>query len=495
MAREPNNALAIVGGGISGLISAMNALDRGAKDVHVYEANAKGLGGKIQTGYIQAGEKRVAISMGPEFIDKEHTTLVALAQRLGVKLEVCEEQSKEVFQAQDGTLIPDFIKQYAPIAKEIIRIREAMQNDPELKNSMKSTSAKALLQSLGSKTPAVENPSLLQRVYNLVTFSSNRVSQKVIDCALAGSSHDLGMNAENVTAAQFISETSPNPQRFLASTCDYRVEGGTAAIIDALRAHLEERGVQFHLGHNVSAVQKQQDGGIDLTFETAEGTHNVKGAKVIMAVPTYALSKIKGLEFLKLEENQPQYNQYGKLTVALKPGVATPDANYFLGESECWSPADGLMTFLVHNHDGAKPAQVIQRTLANAAQAFGTTVEQMFDMTPGKFLYNDPKEVACLSVPSPKNAVQMERLFAQMEKMTDQGIGFVSTYLPLPDGGVGFMECGAHVSERLCDRMFGRVREVEAPIAQMQQPMKEARPFAERILAEQANRGGTTLAV
>ncbi len=525
-----NNGTVIVGGGISGLLAAKAALERGEKDVTVFEAS-KRFGGKLVSGRI---DDKI-VNMGAEFIDDENVKLRQLAEQLKVPLIPTGEQSSEIFQSPSGRMQPDFLKQYAPIARDIAKLRDAAERDPKLAERMKSMSARELMEEVGGRaavnentgffasagiaiynivTPVVEfvlnAPAMIaDGAYNLFTGSSqksfrirfdraNRVSRETMETALHAMTKELGATADNITAAQFMSETSPSEDRFLTSTCDFRVDGGTAALTDALKKHLEEKGVKFESGHKLLSLQKDGDDKI-MTFETPEGEKTIRSKKTIMALPTYALGKIKGFEFLGLQDNQVQYTKNAKITLKVRPGVKLPTdgANAFLSESECWSPQPGLLTFLYHNEHGESPSVVMNKAMQNYAAAFGMKPDDIFYIDNGKpqagtFAYSNPGEAPCWSTPNPKNARQMEALFAKMEALSEQGLGFVGTYIPLPDGGVGFMECGAASVERVCDRMFGPVRaqEHEVSLSPELQPQHQ-HAITARLRAEQANsRGG-----
>lgn len=471
----------IVGGGISGLMAAKAALERGEKNIRILEAG-KDVGGKLISGKMSERFGGQTINMGAEFVDRDNEKIVALAKELGVALHENKDQVRELFQSPSGKMMPDFLKQFKPMHEAMAKLRERMEKDPDFANQVKGKSAAELMNELRKITARKENPTIFERFLNLVTFNDNTVPKEVVDTALSAAEKELGAKAENITAAQFLSEFSPEPDRFLASTCDYRVEGGTAVLIQKLKEYLKSKGVEFDTSHKLTQVQKTGEGNErELTFAVgSEGeTKKIKTSKMIMALPAYALPKISWLgkdgaadpemDFIK-DIGEIQYTKNAKFTVALKPGVQLPTNgdNTFLSGSENWSPGDGLLTFLVHVEDGNRNGarEVMKAALENYASSFGMKADDLFYLsdqgTPvaGSFVYTHPGDAPCWSTPSPKNHQKMQELFAKMETMTQNGLGFVGTYIPLPTGGVGFMECGAAAAQRVGELMFGPIREL-----------------------------------
>lgn len=504
----------VVGGGISGLLSAYNLMKQGvpAADITIYEAD-KRVGGKIISGKI--GD--YTVNMGAEFIDEENVKMRKLAEEIGVKLLPTGEQSTELFQSPSGRMMPNFLKDFAPIARRMEQLHAAMIQDHALAEQMKSISAKELMDTLGKQVVVNENPGLIGSIGNFLYDTmmkitlrpqrANRVSQEVIDTALHAATKELGASSHQITAAQFLSEFSPSEDRFLASTCDYRVEGGTEALVSALHKRLQESGVTFEQGHKLESVQRQNDEK-HLTFSTPDGEKKITSGNVIIALPAYALPKIQWLDgngnpdktmaFLN-EMSDVQYTQNAKITFKVKPGVKLPTdhANAFLAMGECWSPDPGYLTVLAHNEKGEAPLLVMQKAMNGYAQAFGLKAEDVFEMDNGRplagsFVYTNPGQAPCWSTPSPENHHQMEQHYAKMASMSDQGLGFAGTYIPLPDGEVGFMECGAASAEHVCERMIAaerahsksHVQEHTRAHAPAHGHEAHAPSFAERALAE-----------
>ncbi|MDX2072777.1 MAG: FAD-dependent oxidoreductase [Alphaproteobacteria bacterium] len=511
------NQTVIVGGGISGLMAALAAVERGETDVHVYEASNR-LGGKVLSGRTSKEFGSRTINMGAEFIASEEKSMIELAQKLGVPLVPDGGgQQKEIFQAPDGTMMPDFVQDYSKYYfAKTEKIRAEMEKDPQLAEVMQSVSAETFVNNL--RNQSAEHFINEQKVWakpswgigdylyaagswvytqgeKIYSMAAGRPSQQIADTALSAAQHEEGALAKNITATQYMSEFAVTPDRFQACDCGLRVQGGTAALIDALEAHLKKNNVQFHMNHKLEAVGKNGEEKI-LTFSGPDGEKIITTEKAVIALPAYVLPKIKGLELLKMDENQVQYTKNVKFTVVTKPGADLPEANAFFANSQSWSPEEGLHTFLAHNEHGEDKDTVMKKVMANYAKAVGKRVEDIFYVdangkpVQGSYVYTNPGDAPCWSTPSPLNAAAIAKLFSKMEALAGQGLAFVGTYFPTPDGNTGFMECGAESVERMSDRMFGppllQAHEVGLS-QQLSQPMPS---LASRVRGAQQEPGG-----
>jgi hypothetical protein len=500
-AESANPGTAIVGGGISGLYSALLALDSGQRDIHVYEATDR-VGGKIKSTTVNGQ----VLNMGAEFIDDEHSHIVDLVNRLqhdpefrakypgfvdALELQPCIDQKTALFQGPDGKVDRNFITQYAPVAEQVIHDREIMESNLAYAAQLKSMPLPAYLNHLHETVTTDAQQGLLTRLWHKLTLQSNRVPMSVIAMAADSFSGEGGQPVANITAAQFIAETSPTVTQFLGCGASSRVKGGTHAMIEALHHYLEDKGVHFHFGEKLESATKGAQGGVDLTFASANGTHSLHTPNAMIGLPSYALAGVKGLETFGLPPQATQmladvqYTNNVKFTIPLKPGVQVPQLNLFSpGGVESWTPAPGFLTFLCNNHDGLKPAQLVKQCVDSYVAAYGQgkTADDLFDMGPGKIAMANPGKAGCWSTPSHKNAVANEQLFKKMESLADQGLGLVGTYMPLDDGGVGFMECGAASAERVHARMMAaaqeRSQEAAMPRTHFQDMVRSAAPAA-----------------
>lgn len=541
-----NKPTVIVGGGISGLTAALEALDRGETDIHIYEASDR-MGGHIRSEKLG----NYTVNKGAEFIDSKEDAphLHKLAARLKVDLLDAGEQGKEMFFSASGKPLPNFLKDYAPVARRLAEIREQAETDPAFAEKINAMSARELVTKAVSEAPVEQSYTLFEPsqnftlnllitvanfayaavrsvgdvLYNgamMLTFQSsraNRVSSEVAETALAAMEKEQGATADNITAAQCLSEFSPSEKRFLAGSCGYRVDGGTEELIKKLEAHLanskDEHGnpkVHFHKGHTLTSVKSLGGNEREFTFATADGEQKVTSGKSVMALAAYSLPKIEWLDangrpdadmaFLK-EMGKVQYTNNAKVTFRLKPGVKIPDANIFMPEGEFWSPDAGYMTVLYHNVNGKKPPEVMQEVMAGYARMLGKEVHEVFEVDAsgkplqGSVAYTNPGNAPCWSTPSPKYHKLMLANFQKMEALSHKGLGFAGTYIPLPDGCVGFMECGAASAERACERMFGPARAREHEIDMSQNLSPQVHSFASRAKQDKGSQKSSWLGI
>jgi monoamine oxidase len=340
--------LAIIGGGITGLAAAYEAVKRGQSNIHVYEASNR-LDGKIQSGQVNG----ITINRGAEFIDGDHEHLIALAHELGVNLVENTGMAREEFVRPNGKVMAadDFYAAYKPYAEQIIRDREEIARNPngQLAQLLGKLTLDQYASMLGQQV-APGPRSFLQALTDTLTFRGNP-AKEVLGMAAHSYASEVGQPIGNISATQFMAETTPDTETFLASDCKWRVEGGTEALIVKLREALAAKGVHFHTGAELASIQKNADGKTALHFNNP--ALDVQAAKTILALPAYSLAKVEGLGALGMSaESQAlirdtQYTNSYKLTIAFNPGMQPPEGAFYSPAGfQCWSPAPGLLTIL-----------------------------------------------------------------------------------------------------------------------------------------------------
>ena len=446
------NGLAIVGGGISGLSAAIAAIENGQdpSQIHIYEASGR-LGGKIQNAEIN--DKTV--NAGAEFIDS-NSRMLDLCNKLGVKLIRSEDQNALNFQGPDGRAIADkdFFEAYAPIEQRIFQDKQkiAAEPDGEVARQLNALSFEDYMRVLGASVQIQKERSVFQVFKDWFTGNKNRVAPDIIEAAIAAYSAEVGQPSRNISALQFVHEASSQPQEFLASDCAYRVEGGTEQIIHAAKAYLIAHGVKeenFHLNAKLDSVAKTGNT-FSLSFADPQlGT--IQTNKVVMALPSYALSKVQGLSSLGISERtqatlaQTQYTNNVKFMVSLKPGVQLPNANFFSNDGfQSWRPESGVMTFLANadklgNRENSK--ELVMRCLEKYAEAHGVKAADIFDVSPGNLVFNNPGKSPCYATPRVSQALALEGLRTDFSHLAS-GASVVGTFIPDKNGSIGFMDCG-----------------------------------------------------
>lgn len=434
--------VAIVGGGISGLLAAKQFADKGYS-VDLFEASNQRLGGKIETFELN----NVPIDMGAEFIDS-NSRLLPLARSLGLEPMECADKDRHIIQLSDGTLLSDreFLDTLQPIISTIKSDKETITQEPnsELARNIDAMSLTDYLHAINhSNLPSVWLDTLA-RIY----------------------SAEACRKPEQISAQQFLAESSsdlsPEIGSLLASDSAYRIPGGMEGLIVALKNSLESKGVTFHLGTKATRVEKQ-DGQFALTFDPAQSTRTFD--KVVFALPTKALSRIDGLSEIGVPQDvlttlaECQYTHGVKMSVMLRPNVrALPSNSRFKSGAgfEAWQVDDNVMTFLIGGKapEELKGKALAMQVLETFAQAYGKHADDIFD-TQSIALRGPDLERPCYASPAPGQTAALHDLSASVDALAEQNIGIIGTYIPSRSGGsIGFMDNALESAERIAGIMI-----------------------------------------
>lgn len=476
---NPSPHAIVVGGGLTGLVAAKKLLDQGYR-VSVLEASDR-LGGKIQTD--RTGRMgNHTVNLGAEFIDSEHTQVQGLCQEMGLKLLPANDQQKEVFQSPNGWISgEEFHAAYAPYAEKIIHDKQ-----------------QTIVQDRWSERSVVLNAkNLVQYMHDISNVPENQPLPEVLQTAMNAYAAEAGRRPDQISALQFVQEASPEKGSLLASDCGWRIEGGTEKLIEALHKHLAERGVEFRLNTPTARIEASPSG--PRVWPAGAG-EPLTADKLVLAVPTPALSRIDGLETLNLtpEERQTiggaQYTQGAKFFVTMKDGVTAPQSCFFSPEGfQAWSSEPGMMTFLVGGNllEQQKGVSLIQHCLASYASAQGYTPEQVFNLDPQTMVYGGPdQQKPCYASPAPGQVISLGSLWQAQERLAKQGVALAGSYMPVrgKNGvGVGFMECGVNAGQRAVEALIQTSPRVA--------PAGSGLSFAERVRSATSHSNAATPSV
>lgn len=442
--------VAVVGGGISGLMAAKELVDKGFH-VDLFEGDRR-LGGKIQTAAPNALSGYV-VNLGAEFMDsrEKNPRMVGLCEQLGVTLVNASDQTTEQFHLPDGTLLSGevFHTAYKPLAERVIADKAnliAAERWTERAKQLDAMTLKDYLQELAASIPGGVDP-------------------RIIETAARVYGSEIGRDPEHASALQFVNESSSSLGTFLNSDCAYRVEGGTEKIVDALRGYLTSKGVSFHTSAKINSLSKT-NGQFQLGFESAPSDVPATFDKVVMALPSYALGKIEGLEALGVTTEQrallqqAQYTHSAKFFVKLKEGATIDDACFFSGKGfQAWTSQPGMLTFLVGGEtpNSSKGMKLVTECLDTYAKAHGKNAEDLFQLEPQHVVFAGPDtQRPCYCSPSKMQAIGLGGLISGFEKLAASGLGIVGTFLPRRSAegmAFGFMECGAESAHRTAQIM------------------------------------------
>lgn len=421
--------MAIIGGGVSGLTQALAAVEAGY-NVTVFEETGR-FGGKISSSALDGK----IINMGAEFVDSDQKGLIDLAKKLGVNLIESKDQQNEAFLTASGQKwsSDEFHEKYKPLAELIIQDKENLKQDGDF---AKYISGKSLPDYLHE----------LAEIYKKDT--GKEIDPDVIKTVAGAYASEAGRDPHKTSALQFINESSSELGGFLDSDCAFRIEGGTAALLEKLKDHLAAKGVKFETGKKLEELRKDSDGKFDLGF-TEE-----KFDKVGLALPAHAMGAIKGLEELGMYPEERallqnmQYTHSSKVFLKVKDGVEVENTAMFTGNNwQSWVHDKGIVTFLVGGEElnNKGKDEVVKILTEQYAKAYGKNPEDIFEKDEHgqfKMVFGAPDtKRPCYAAPAPGQLMEMERLKATMNRMAENGVAIAGTFIPM-EGSVGFMECG-----------------------------------------------------
>lgn len=509
----------IGGAGITGLYAADYLIKKGvpASNITILDA-ANRTGGHIETAIMDG----IVVNKGAEFLDSDQHKILALCtlpgraandNGLNIRLKENRDQASLRMSLPDGKPMEEaeFMAAYAPIAERIAKIKQELVEDPTgpLAQTLSAMSLDDFLDALAVETSVRKNPGVFRRLWNMVTFNSNRVNPKVIAMAKQAYSSEGGNKAHNINALAFVNEASAAPDGFLASDCKYRVEGGMQTITDELTRYLKEQGVHFELNAPVTAIHRDEHGKLHLTIGGAH-PHEKATDLFIPAMPAYNLKTIKGLEDLGMSREvfdtiaTAQYTNSIKFSVRLKDGVTADQIRFANGQStaadstffsakgyQCWSSHPGMLTFLVNADDvtsgkmGMKP--FIESCMADYAVVNGRNPDDIyFPVDANSVVLSNPGVSPCYASAAPGQFLSLIGLGHSMDKMAANGVAVAGTFIPYrtADGSysTGFMEGGLHSAEHACDMLIEHHR------AHGHAPMK----WVDRLHQQQHGHGAHT---
>ena len=256
--------IAIVGGGLAGLVAAHRLVEGGARNVTVYEANTRA-GGRVLSARGLLGEGVVS-ELGGSFINTEHADMLSLAREFGLMLEDgaapgAPDLRGSFFFAGGHRTISEIAIAAAPFLPRLEAMRVA--SDAE-KMVFDRASAAALLDRLG-------------------------VSGWIRTLLDIGLTQEMGLAPDRMSGLYLVESFAPDPGQphdgLFSSDQRYQIAGGNDRLPAALAARLAER---IRLGHRFVALRRQGSAHA-LSFEASGRTVAVTADIVVLALPTTML--------------------------------------------------------------------------------------------------------------------------------------------------------------------------------------------------------------
>lgn len=276
----------ILGAGAAGLTAAY-ALKKGGLSFMIAEADSSRVGGRIFTkrNYNSQGQ---FIEAGAEFVDTDHSTLIGLANKLGVQMQTIynAQQVPEVYWVGGRAYQwSDLVNNISPFMKEI---NNAINNGADYLNYTqyaKNTAAKRY-----------DNMSTAQFFASM----NGKVENWVLTVMGIEAVAEFGLDLDQMSSINSIFDLDTSVSDFRQSPADIesmRIKGGNSTLIDALAAQLPAGSLL--MGAQVIAMAKSGSN-IKVTFQQGSSTFDITANQVINTLPFTTLRNVSGLSALGL---------------------------------------------------------------------------------------------------------------------------------------------------------------------------------------------------
>ncbi len=250
--------IAVIGGGLAGLVAAHRLVESGARDVTLYEANRR-IGGRMLTGRGVVGEGTL-VELGGSFINSEHADILGLAREFGLGLEDSFGDTAAARMHVGGATrsIAEVAAEAAPFLAHLAALRETP------KPAQDRLSAQAVMDAFGVS-------GWLRRLLDI------------------GLTQEMGREPGAMSALYLIEYFTPDPARprrgLFASDQRYQIAGGNDRLPAAIAAKL---GARINTGRRLEAVRPRGQG-----YALALGGREVVADIVVLTVPATILRQVE----------------------------------------------------------------------------------------------------------------------------------------------------------------------------------------------------------
>jgi monoamine oxidase len=281
----------ILGGGIAGLTAAYQLQKMGLASV-IYEGAGR-LGGRVFT-RSQFNSDGMTAELGGELIDSGHTSVLALAQELGVEMVnfASEPGPSDMFAFHFNRQTyreSDLIKGVDPLKLFIKQ---------DIKNVFPQGDGGSL--DYRNHSPAAakfDRMSLAEYLHK----ATAHVDPWILDLIRVAYETEFGLEACEQSAINLLSMLYPLDGGFTlfggSDEC-IRAKGGNGTLIDALVRATREK-VPVELGHRLVKLEKAGTK-LRAVFQKGGGTISAEAARVICTLPFSTLREVEGLKTLGL---------------------------------------------------------------------------------------------------------------------------------------------------------------------------------------------------
>lgn len=249
--------IAVIGGGLAGLVAAHRLVESGARDVTLYEANRR-IGGRMLSGRGVVGEGTL-VELGGSFINSEHTEMLDLAREFGLGLEDSfgDTAAARIHVGGAPRSIAEVATEAAPFLAHLAALRETPRAAQDAR------SAQAVMDGFGVS-------GWLRRLLDI------------------GLTQEMGREPGAMSALYLIEYFTPDPARprrgLFASDQRYQIAGGNDRLPAAIAARL---GARLDTGKRLESVRPRGQG-----YVLAFGGREVVADIVVLALPATILRQV-----------------------------------------------------------------------------------------------------------------------------------------------------------------------------------------------------------
>jgi monoamine oxidase len=257
--------IAVVGGGLAGLVAAHRLVEAGAEGVTLYEANTR-TGGRVLSGRNLVNEGTV-VELGGSFINAEHADMLALAREFGLSLEdgaaeAGPELAGSYFIEGRHRTLAEIAAAAAPFLPRLEAMRAA---DDAAKEALDRRPAAAILDTLGAT-------GWLRRLLDI------------------GLTEEMGLEPDRMSGLYLVESFAPDPAQprrgLFSSDQRFQVAGGNDRVPAAVAARLGER---IRPGHRLLALRRRGSA-YALSFDRGR---EVVADVVVLALPATTLRGVE----------------------------------------------------------------------------------------------------------------------------------------------------------------------------------------------------------
>lgn len=466
--RSPGEAptIAVVGGGLAGLMAVRDLLKEGHK-VQFYNADNR-VGGRVQSSTMG----NCTVNAGAEIVDEDDYTMLKLCEEYKIPLirrstlqtgfdddyQVGGKIMGEEALIDSETGQGPYAALRAQIAADQAAMRDANGQWTEQARGLDKMSADEYLRRHAHITPP--HVDKIIRAAFMSDIGRDLHEQSALNLIDYACTRKLGDGAEF---------------RIYQSDEAFIVKGGTETIIHAIEADIKrlaaERAAKgerdayaYYPNTELKAAHPDTTNGMKCLEFFNKESNTAQEAKVdgvILAVPAHALTQVQGQEHLGLNATErklvadTQYNQWLKVTFKTHGNPWQTDAqgnptgragggftdNIY--QSNWTNPIDGTVTFLMGGSAtlAHSPADLFKQIKSEYAATLGKPVEAVFDESVAPCIRNWSKQNGCSVSPKPGTYVDLSN-FSTAQR-NDPRVGFAGTWI-MKGNKLGFMENTAY---------------------------------------------------